>query len=223
MLARHVCRDGDAGVGGERGDEALEHRAVSVRRLDEELGLGAAALGLEVLEGRSALVRMHGQVAEEAEALAVESARHERHENRRGADPRHDAQAKLLGPCNDLCARIRNAGTARLADDRGILAREDGLEPAVDQGGVGIMSDLLDPELRDGAGMAEQLQVGARILGRLDEKEADVCGAGAHGGRNGGFQRAVGDEVGKAVDRAGHGRCSAIRRRGRGGLQRPRG
>ena len=85
------------------------------------------------------------------------------------------------------------------------------------------MPDLLDPELRDGAGMAEQLQVGARILGRLDEKEADVCGAGAHGGRNGGFQRAVGDEVGKAVDRAGHGRCSSIRRRGRGGLQRPRG
>lgn len=126
MHARYVGRHGEAGVGRKRVDEAFEHRAVAVGRFDEELRLGAAALRLKLPDRLHALVRMHRQVAEKAKALAVESACHEGHEDRRGADPGHDAKALFLSAGDDLSARVSDAGTARLAHDRSVLPARTG-------------------------------------------------------------------------------------------------
>ena len=92
--------------------ERREHRPVPVRGLDEELGLGSAARGFEALDGLAPLVRMDGEVPREAKALAVQARRHQRHENRRGAHPRHDPHAQLLRPRDDLRARVGDAGAA---------------------------------------------------------------------------------------------------------------
>lgn len=113
------------------------------------------------------------------------------HEDRRGADPGHDAKALFLSAGDDLSARVSDAGTARLAHDRSVLPGQNRGEPSIDLSGIGIVPYLLDPEFGDGARMPEQLQIGARILRRFHEEESDPGGPRAHGGRNGGFERAV--------------------------------
>ena len=82
FAARNVGCRGDAGVGSQCGRESLKNSVVAVWRFNKKLcfSRGAAFL-FKRKNGLTALIFMHGQVAQKTKALPVHAAGHQREQN----------------------------------------------------------------------------------------------------------------------------------------------
>ena len=83
----------------------------SVRRAVRESASSAFSAALELRFGDR-------QVTVEREPLALESRGHQGEEDRRGADERPNADARLMGPAHERRPGVGDAGRARLGEHR---------------------------------------------------------------------------------------------------------
>ena len=165
----HAC------VGAQGGTECVEHLAVAVGSLDEELRLSLApCTRFELLEALGTVSVLHGKITAEGETLSAKPRGHDGQDHAAGANERHHAYALLLGNGNDVGTRIGNGRTTGLADYTHAMPLGNGGKILGKARCVGMLAHLEEGAVVDGELPVHTAQETARGAYLLHNEVADA-------------------------------------------------
>ena len=132
-----------ASVGTQSGTEGVEHLAVAIGSLDEELCLSfCPCTRFELLQALGTVSVLNGQITAEGETLSAKTRGHDGKNHAAGTNERNNTDATLLGYGNDVGTGIGNGRATSLADDTHGVSLGNGSKVFGKAGCVGMLTHL---------------------------------------------------------------------------------